>query len=60
MSQSVPHEQRILDLADRKRRGVLDGAAIAKLQRDGEITKSERRTIVKLASKPVVEKPQLW
>ncbi len=56
MSQSVPHEQRILDLADRKRRGVLDGAAIAKLQRDGEITKSERRAIVKLASKPVVEK----
>lgn len=52
----APHEQRILDLAERKRRGVLDGEALAKLMNSGEITKAERRAIVKLASKPVVEK----
>jgi hypothetical protein len=47
---------KVQDLAEKKRNGELSGEDLGKMQSAGEITKSERRQISKLAQKPVVEK----
>ena len=43
-------DSNLIALADKYRSGVIDGYKLAEMLKNNEITKSERRKIVKLAS----------
>lgn len=43
-------DKNLIVLADKYRSGIIDGYKLAEMLKNNEITKSERRKIVKLAS----------
>lgn len=56
MTSENAEARRVEELAEKKRSGELSGEDLKRMYEEGDISKAERRQVIKLASKPALEK----